>query len=292
MARVRSGETSFQVARMAAGDDPAVLVVKTLELEYTRNDEHVSAQGTDPEAIDLKPPVFEQAERVAEVRGASHGRIRLLAFQPGVYQAQTAAGTRRERNLTDLPTPVQLDGPWEVRFAPNLGAPEAATFDGLTSWTARPEAGIKYFSGAATYFKTTRLPPRMLSRNRRIFLDLGRVEVMARVKLNGKDLGPLWTPPFRLDITDAVSSGENKLEVRVINLWPNRLIGDEQLPEDSERNPDGTLKAWPQWLQAGKPSPAGRITFTSWRLWKKTDALLDSGLLGPVTISAAEQIDL
>jgi len=287
-----AGETSFQVARMAAGDDPAVLVVKTLELEYTRNGEHVSAQGTDPEAIDLKPPVFEQAERVAEVRGASPGRIRLLAFQPGVYQAQTAAGTRRERNLTDLPTPVQLDGPWEVRFAPNLGAPEAATFDGLTSWTARPEAGIKYFSGAATYFKTTRLPPRMLSRNRRIFLDLGRVEVMARVKLNGKDLGPLWTPPFRLDITDAVSSGENKLEVRVINLWPNRLIGDEQLPEDSERNPDGTLKAWPQWLQAGKPSPAGRITFTSWRLWKKTDALPDSGLLGPVTISAAEQIEL
>ncbi len=132
----------------------------------------------------------------------------------------------------------------------------------------------------------------MLSRHRRIFLDLGRVEVMARVKLNGKDLGLLWQPPFRLDITDAVSSGENQLEVRVINLWPNRLIGDEQLPEDSERNPEGNLKAWPQWLQAGKPSPARRITFTTWRLWKKTDALLDSGLLGPVMIGAAEQLEL
>jgi hypothetical protein len=287
-----AGETSFQVARMAEGDDPAVMVVKTLELEYTRNGEHVSARGTDPEVIDLKPPVFEQPERVAEVRGAAPGHVRLLAFQPGLYQARTSAGTGRERNLTDLPAPVQLDGPWEVRFAPNLGAPEAATFDGLISWTARPEAGIKYFSGAATYFKTMQLPPRMRSRSRRIFLDLGRVEVMAQVKLNGKDLGTLWTPPFRLDITDAVSSGENKLEVRVINLWPNRLIGDEHLPEDSERNADGTLKAWPQWLQAGKPSPAGRITFTTWRLWKKTDALLDSGLLGPVTISAAEQIEL
>jgi len=191
-----------------------------------------------------------------------------------------------------LPAPLELGGPWEVQFAPNLGAPPAATFGRLLSWTARPEAGIKYFSGAATYFKTIQLPPGMLSESRRLFLDLGRVEVMARVNLNGKDLGLLWKPPFRLDITDALSSGENKLELRVINLWPNRMIGDEQLPEDSDRNPNGTLKAWPQWLQEGKPSPAGRITFTSWRLWKKTDALLDSGLLGPVTISAAEQIDL
>ena len=287
-----AGETSFQVARMAEGDDPAVLVVKTLELDYTRNGEHVSTRGTDPEVIDLKQPVLDQPERVADVTGASPGRIRVLAFEPGLYQARTAAGKRRERNLTGLPAPVQLGGPWEVRFAPNLGAPQAATFDRLISWTARLEAGIKYFSGAATYFKTFRLPPRMPSGRRRLFLDLGRVEVMARVKLNGKDLGLLWKPPFRLDITDAVSSGENKLEVRVINLWPNRMIGDEQLPEDSDRYPEGNLKAWPQWLQAGKPSPAGRICFSTWRLWKKTDTLLDSGLLGPVTISAAEEFEL
>ena len=242
--------------------------------------------------IDLKPAAFDQPERVAEVHGASPGHLRLLALEPGLYQAQTAAGKRTERNLTGLPAPVQLGGPWEVRFAPNLGALESATFDRLLSWTARPEPGIKYFSGAATYSKTMQLPPGMLSSTRRIFLDLGRVEVMARVKLNGRDLGLLWKSPFRLDITDAVSSGENRLEVRVINLWPNRLIGDDRLPEDSERNPDGTLKAWPQWLQEGKPSPTGRITFTTWRLWKKTDALLDSGLLGPVTRSAAQEFEL
>jgi len=69
-----------------------------------------------------------------------------------------------------------------------------------------------------------------------------------------------------------------------VNLWPNRLIGDEQLPEDSERNPDGTLKQWPQWVLDGKPSPSGRFTFTSWRLWKKNDALLESGLIGPVQL--------
>ncbi len=100
----------------------------------------------------------------------------------------------------------------------------------------------------------------------------------------------LWKPPFRVEITGGARAGENELEVKVVNLWPNRLIGDEQSPEDSERNPEGTLKRWPQWLLDGKPSPAGRHTFTTWRLWKKGDALLDSGLLGPVRVVFAEQL--
>jgi hypothetical protein len=113
---------------------------------------------------------------------------------------------------------------------------------------------------------------------------------MAEVKLNGRDLGILWKPPFRVDVTDALKPGENQLEVKVVNLWINRLIGDEALPEDSQRNADGTLKAWPQWVNEGKPSPAGRFTFTSWRLWKKNDTLVPSGLLGPVTIQPAQQL--
>jgi hypothetical protein len=109
------------------------------------------------------------------------------------------------------------------------------------------------------------------------------------VKLNGKDLGTLWKPPFSVMLRDMLDPGRNELEVRVTNLWPNRMIGDEQLPEDSDRNPNGTLKSWPQWLPAGKPSPTGRYTFTSWRLWKKDEALLKSGLLGPVTIQAGRE---
>jgi len=85
-------------------------------------------------------------------------------------------------------------------------------------------------------------------------------------------------------VTDALKSGQNLLEVKVVNLWINRMIGDEQLPEDSQRNGDGTLTLWPQWVKEGKSSPAGRFTFTSWRLWRKNDALVPSGLLGPVKL--------
>jgi hypothetical protein len=123
-------------------------------------------------------------------------------------------------------------------------------------------------------------------------LDLGKVQVMARVKLNGRDLETLWKPPFRIDVTRVAKPGENVLEITVVNLWPNRMIGDEQLPEDSERNSDGTLKRWPQWLQEGKPSTKGRYTFTTWRLWKKNDALLESGLIGPVQLQVTQAIPL
>jgi hypothetical protein len=115
--------------------------------------------------------------------------------------------------------------------------------------------------------------------------------VIAAVRLNGKDLGILWKPPYRVDVTGALKAGENTLEVKVTNLWANRMIGDEGLPEDSQRNPNGTLKEWPQWLLEGKPSPTGRYTFTAWRLWNKDDPLIESGLLGPVTLRVAERVE-
>jgi len=115
--------------------------------------------------------------------------------------------------------------------------------------------------------------------------------VIAEVRLNGRDIGILWKPPYRVEITDVIKSGQNTLDIRVVNLPINRMLGDELLSEDSDRNANGTLKQWPQWLQDGKPSPTGRITFTSWRLWKKDEPLQDSGLLGPVTVGTSARIN-
>ena len=120
-------------------------------------------------------------------------------------------------------------------------------------------------------------------------LDLGKVAVMAEVKLNGKNLGTCWKSPYMVDITNVIKAGENQLEIKVVNLWINRQIGDENLKDDTDRNPDGTLKSWPDWVLNGKSSPTGRFSFTSWRLWKKNDKLVESGLLGPVSIQIIEQ---
>lgn len=288
---VDTGESSFRVARMAEGDDPAVNVVKTLELDTTLNGEPHQLTGTDPELINLVPATAPPWSILA-VRGGKNGRALLETAQPGEYELMTAG--RRTRRVT-IPVGLpesEVSGPWRVRFAPNGGAPAEVRFDRLLSWSRHGDTGVKYFSGEATYRATFVANPQSAIRNLKWYLNLGRVEVMAEVKLNGKALGVLWQPPFRVEVTEALKRGQNELEVKVVNLWPNRLIGDEQLPEDSERNPDGTLKQWPQWLLDGQPSPTGRFTFTNWRLWKQNDALLESGLLGPVQLLATEAVTL
>lgn len=198
-----------------------------------------------------------------------------------------ASGKARRLKVT-VPTAQEISGAWQVAFDPNWGGPAKATFDGLEDRSKRPEKGIKYYSGTANYRKTFRFKPSVKAE--RYYLDLGEVAVMASVKLNGNSLGILWKPPYRIDVTEALRKGDSLLELSVVNLWCNRQIGDEQLPEDSERNANGTLKLWPQWL--GKPSPMGRFTFSSWRLWKKNDPLVESGLLGPVKIFATRKVGL
>jgi hypothetical protein len=287
---VDGGEDSFEVARLAAGDDPAFGVVKTLVVEYAIAGRRFTATGTDPDIIILDDQ--STAQRAADVRLGADGRLSLEAWQPGVYELRMASGRTRRAEVSALPPPLEVGGPWELRFAPNWGAPERVTLERLISWTEHADAGVRYFSGTATYSKTVNVPPDLPAKDRLLYLDLGRVQVMAEVRLNSNDLGILWKPPYCVDVTGAVKAGDNALEVKVTNLWVNRMIGDEQLPEDSKRNSNGTLAEWPPWLLGGKPSPTGRFTFTSWRLWQKGEPLLESGLLGPVTIRAAQRVEV
>jgi hypothetical protein len=287
---VDHGTDDFQVASFAADGDPAFGIVKTLVVEYTVDGKHLIATGTDPENVVLTR--FAGSNRVAELAREPDGQLRLDVWQPGQYAVEFASGETRPLAVTQLPRPLELTGPWDVSFPPQSGLKEPLHFDRLISWTERPESGVKYFSGTATYRAVFRVPAEMLGKGRRSWLDLGDVQVFARVKLNDKQFGVLWKPPYGLDVTDVLTAGQNTLDVSVTNLWPNRMIGDEQLPEDSRRNPDGTLRRWPEWLEQGKPSPAGRQTFTTWRLWKKGDALLKSGLLGPVRLTPSQSVML
>ena len=179
---------------------------------------------------------------------------------------------------------ITINEPWIVRFPPGWGAPEKIRIDHLAAWNESSVEGIGHFSGTARYGTQIELTAADLDSASQIQLDLGRVEMLARIKVNGRSFEPLWRHPFKINIISALRAGKNEIEVKVTNLWVNRLIGDESLPEDSARYSDGTLQSWPAWLSASGQSPSGRFTFSSWRQWKKDEPLRPSGLLGPVTL--------
>ena len=180
----------------------------------------------------------------------------------------------------------EITGEWQVRFDPKWGGPERPIgLDKLTDWSKHSDPKVYYYSGTAVYRKTFELADAEASGEQdRLLLDLGTVDVIARVRLNGKECGIAWKPPYHVDITPAARPGNNKLEIDVVNLWINRMIGDEQLPEDSNWKDYETLLEWPQWFKESKPRPSGRFTFTTCRHYRKDTPLVPSGLRGPVRI--------
>lgn len=217
----------------------------------------------------------------------------LLAWQPGRYEATTPGGKKTAVTVSDVPPPINVNGPWKVSFPPKLGAPASASFEKLISWTEHPDPGIKYFSGSATYDAEIDLPATFAATGNKVHLDLGAVGVLAEVTVNGRDLGILWKPPFAVDVTKAIHPGRNTLKIRVTNLWTNRLIGDEQKPPYLKWAANGGPSEWPEWLKNGSPPPDNdRIAFATWRLVNKNTPLIPSGLLGPVILRAAKIIPI
>ena len=174
------------------------------------------------------------------------------------HPASVLSRTLPRRVVADLAT---LEGPWQVRFPPNWGAPPQVRFDKLVSWTNNSNDGVKYFSGTATYSKDFVAPQSWFRPGAKVLLDLGAVKEIAEVSVNGRAVGGiLWKPPFRADVTSAFKSGVNHLEVKITNLWPNRIIGDEQ------------------------PNAKKRYAWLDYRPFKANAPLLESGMLGPVEV--------
>jgi hypothetical protein len=228
------------------------------------------------------PPAIELAG------GSKH-----LFWRNGRYTLDDDAGGSRSLEVSGISAPLPLDGPWHVDFPAGLGAPAQATLATLGSLHRHPDPGIRYFSGTATYRKRFTVPRNALGGGKRLILDLGRVEVMAEVRLNGTLLGTLWMPPYQIDVSEALRPGANALELRVTNLWPNRLIGDEQFPAEHDYpvtafGTTGGIEALPAWYKEGRQKPASpRVTFTTWKHYDKGSPLLESGLLGPVMLRSA-----
>ena len=156
-----AGESSFEVPRLALGDDPAVNVLKTVVIDYSANGARLNVTGTDLDTVYLAPAP-EVTERVAEVRLSDAGSPALEVWRSGRYDV-TLASQRTVTVTAEVPAPVPLDGPWDLRFPPNLGAPEKVTLPKLASLSEHADAGVKYFSGTATYTKTFAAPATLLA---------------------------------------------------------------------------------------------------------------------------------
>ena len=154
---------------------------------------------------------------------------------------------------------LDLAGPWTVAFDPQWGGPAQIEFPRLADWSQHADERVRFYSGIATYRTRFTLAADALAEGHALSLDLGVVKNIARVRLNGVDLGVVWTAPWRVDLARAAKPGENALEIEVANLWPNRLIGDKDLP------------------------PGKRFTRTNIPLPAEAK-LLPSGLLGPVVL--------
>ena len=154
-----------------------------------------------------------------------------------------------------------VGGTWKLTFPPNWGAPAEVEFPKLISWTDSAKTGVKYFSGTATYHKQINAPKEWFKPGTRLMLDLGAVREIAEVTINDKPVGGiLWKLPFEINVTDDLKPGVNELSVQVTNLWPNRMIGDLQ------------------------PGMTKTYTWTDFKPFKADSPLLESGLLGPVSV--------
>ena len=261
------------------------------DFEYTKQDEktnllfvHRNMPGTDIYWINNRNvreektnAIFRVQGKEAEIWHPETGKIELASYEISdgrttvplnlvsndavfvVFRKKTTSSSRT------VPQPEEklissVNGPWEVTFQPDRGAPSQIVVDTLISWSNSSDQGVKYFSGTGTYSRNIEVSENWLGTDGQIWLDLGEVKNLAEVIINGKSLGIVWKKPFRIELTGALNQGSNRLEIKVTNLWVNRLIGDQQ------------------------PGITKKYTYTTQAFYKADSPLLPSGLLGPVNI--------
>jgi (4-O-methyl)-D-glucuronate---lignin esterase len=186
---------------------------------------------------------------------------------PGAYEVTFANGQVTRVNA-ERAGDIPLSRTWSLAFPPDWGAPSQLQLNSLQSWTESTDAGVRYFSGTATYRTTVNLTGSQLAGKNSLWLDLGEVHEVAAVRINGKPAAILWKAPYSLRADPLLRAGENTVEIDVTNLWPNRLIGDAQSPN-------------------GK-----HYTWTNIRKYTKVSPLLPSGLLGPVALHPLYRLPL
>ncbi|MDN3582988.1 glycosyl hydrolase [Mucilaginibacter flavus] len=246
---------------------------------------------------ELWDPVSGEMREIAQFKQEGKHTVINLRFVNSqsffiVFRKKVAAVVSKRPNFPSDKSLLELNGPWKVKFDSKWGGPQSpVTFAALTDWTDNTNKGIKYYSGTAVYSKSFNLPDSILKKtNRNLYLDLGIVNCIAKVFVNDKEVGVVWTAPWRIKVPVSQLKTVNQLKIEVSNVWANRLIGDEQEPADCEWLPGHQkggeyLKEFPDWFLQNNPRPSsGRFCFTTWKYFDKKSELVASGLLGPVRL--------
>jgi hypothetical protein len=232
---------------------------KTLEFTFR-------VAGKQPEIWDPVSGEMREAEAFSQKDGHTTLPLDMEEFSSCfiVFDKKISAEARGKtaNNFPELKDLTSINGSWRVEFDPRWGGPEETVVDSLESWTKNTDDRIRYYSGKAVYKKTFDIGA---IPDKRIFLDLGNLSNLAEVRLNGKNLGILWCAPWHVEITGNIKASGNMLEVDVINLWANRVIGDLNFPRE-------------------KRLTSTHDVFRFDELRKNTP-LIESGLFGPVRIS-------
>jgi hypothetical protein len=211
-----------------------------------------------------------------------------------VFRKVASVSEKRVPNFPEFNSVKIIDGPWNVSFDPKWGGPDKITFETLDDWTTRAEPGIRYYSGTAIYTKSFDFSE--MSKFNHLRLDLGEFNHLARVRINGQELGVVWCKPNSTAIpTGLLKESGNKLEIEITNVWANRLIGDEKEPPDCEwqkAHLEGGyyLKRFPDWFVKNEQRPSkGRYCFVTWNYFLDgAPSLAPSGLRGPVQVMGAK----
>ncbi|MBI4662295.1 MAG: hypothetical protein HY735_26035 [Verrucomicrobia bacterium] len=213
-------------------------------------------------------PRFQAVDPQLSIRQVSDAGVTLVARANGSYSLKTNDGRTTVCDVSDLPEPLRLEGPWTVSFSPGWGAPAQVKWSALKSWTEDDDPAIRHFSGIARYESEFDLPSHRGIEANEFSLDLGDLWAAGEVFFNGKSAGIVWKPPYELDVTPLVRPGRNRLQIDIANNWVNRLVGDSRLSKE---------KRFTRTNITGSGTPRKR--------WDEIEPRA-SGLFGPVTIRA------
>jgi len=198
-----------------------------------------------------------------------------LIGENGLYIVQLSDGDEKEITVNTIPDPIRISGLWELNFESGKDVPQKITINSLKSWTEFENEAIKYYSGSVIYKKNVNISAEFLNSADETILSLGEVGLITEVTINGKYLGDFWQPPFDIDIGKAIKAGENSIEIKVTNLWQNRLIGDAKYPDGFP----GTKQEFKPWLSYDIGI-------------NKNEEPIKSGLIGNVTIKALKRVEI